>query len=375
VLIMKAIKYALSRSLWRLIYGFVLSSPLFFCSAIAQSSNPTPVFVAVVERQHFVDKLEALGSLKANENVELTSTVTELVTRINFEDGQRVVKGDVLVEMDADEELAEQAEEQSRIDEAQRQVNRLKPLIARGAASKSALDERQRELQTARARMKAILSRINKRQITAPFDGVVGLRNISVGSLAQPGTQVTTIDDDSVMKLDFSVPEVFLSTLLAGVKIEATSAAYPEDVFRGEIASVDSRINPVTRAIIVRAHLDNASQKLKPGLLMQIALQKNPRQALVVPEEAVIANGRENSVWLIVEKNAVTVVERRPVSIGVRRDGWVEIRDGLISGQQVVTHGTLRVRPGAEVSVMAVERDNESLTELLQQSTSQGNTP
>ena len=375
MLIMKAIKYALSRSLWRLIYGFVLSSPLFFCSAIAQSSNPTPVFVAVVERQHFVDKLEALGSLKANENVELTSTVTELVTRINFEDGQRVVKGDVLVEMDADEELAEQAEEQSRIDEAQRQVNRLKPLIARGAASKSALDERQRELQTARARMKAILSRINKRQITAPFDGVVGLRNISVGSLAQPGTQVTTIDDDSVMKLDFSVPEVFLSTLLAGVKIEATSAAYPEDVFRGEIASVDSRINPVTRAIIVRAHLDNASQKLKPGLLMQIALQKNPRQALVVPEEAVIANGRENSVWLIVEKNAVTVVERRPVSIGVRRDGWVEIRDGLISGQQVVTHGTLRVRPGAEVSVMAVERDNESLTELLQQSTSQGNTP
>jgi len=375
VLIMKAIKYALSRSLWRLIYGFVLSSPLFFCSAIAQSSNPTPVFVAVVERQHFVDKLEALGSLKANENVELTSTVTELVTRINFEDGQRVVKGDVLVEMDADEELAEQAEEQSRIDEAQRQVNRLKPLIARGAASKSALDERQRELQTARARMKAILSRINKRQITAPFDGVVGLRNISVGSLAQPGTQVTTIDDDSVMKLDFSVPEVFLSTLLAGVKIEATSAAYPEDVFRGEIASVDSRINPVTRAIIVRAHLDNALQKLKPGLLMQIALQKNPRQALVVPEEAVIANGRENSVWLIVEKNAVTVVERRPVSIGVRRDGWVEIRDGLISGQQVVTHGTLRVRPGAEVSVMAVERDNESLTELLQQSTPQGNTP
>lgn len=375
MLIMKAIKYALSRSLWRLIYGFVLSSPLFFCSAIAQSSNPTPVFVAVVERQHFVDKLEALGSLKANENVELTSTVTELVTRINFEDGQRVVKGDVLVEMDADEELAEQAEEQSRIDEAQRQVNRLKPLIARGAASKSALDERQRELQTARARMKAILSRINKRQITAPFDGVVGLRNISVGSLAQPGTQVTTIDDDSVMKLDFSVPEVFLSTLLAGVKIEATSAAYPEDVFRGEIASVDSRINPVTRAIIVRAHLDNALQKLKPGLLMQIALQKNPRQALVVPEEAVIANGRENSVWLIVEKNAVTVVERRPVSIGVRRDGWVEIRDGLISGQQVVTHGTLRVRPGAEVSVMAVERDNESLTELLQQSTSQGNTP
>lgn len=375
MLIMKAIKYALSRSLWRLIYGFVLSSPLFFCSAIAQSSNPTPVFVAVVERQHFVDKLEALGSLKANENVELTSTVTELVTRINFEDGQRVVKGDVLVEMDADEELAEQAEEQSRIDEAQRQVNRLKPLIARGAASKSALDERQRELQTARARMKAILSRINKRQITAPFDGVVGLRNISVGSLAQPGTQVTTIDDDSVMKLDFSVPEVFLSTLLAGVKIEATSAAYPEDVFRGEIASVDSRINPVTRAIIVRAHLDNALQKLKPGLLMQIALQKNPRQALVVPEEAVIANGRENSVWLIVEKNAVTVVERRPVSIGVRRDGWVEIRDGLISGQQVVTHGTLRVRPGAEVSVMAVERDNESLTELLQQSTPQGNTP
>ena len=208
-------------------------------------------------RASLSETVEALGTLRANESVNLTSTVTELVTAVNFDDGQRVKKGDVLIAMDTSEERAELAEQRSFLDEAQRQVDRLAPLVKRGAASESTIDTKRREAQGARARIKAIESRIAKRIIKAPFNGVVGLRNISVGALAQPGAELTTIDDDAVMKLDFAVPSVFVATLKPGLSIEAESAAYPGRVFKGTVSSVSSRIDPVTRSIVARALIDN----------------------------------------------------------------------------------------------------------------------
>ena len=328
---------------------------------------PVPVFVVNVERKAFVDEIEALGTLQANENVELTSTVTELVTKVNFEDGERVKKGDVLVEMDVAEEQALKAEEQSRLREAERQVNRLKPLIKRGAASKAALDEQEVEMQASQARMKAIESQIRHRKIIAPFDGVVGQRNISVGALVQPGTLITTIDDDSTMKLDFAVPEIFLSTLKKGVNIKATSSAWPDDVFTGTIFSVNSRVDPITRSVSVRALLQNPEYKLRPGLLMRVQLQKNPRQALVIPEEALVPKGDEHHVMMVVKEGDKTIVKDVVVEIGTRRKGEVEVIQGLEEGAQIITHGTLRVSAGAEVAVKAVDSDNESLTEMLGQ--------
>src|SRR5690606_30901560 len=150
-----------------------------------------------------------LGTLQANESVELSATVTERVTAIHFDSGQRVNKGTLLLEMDAAEEKALLAEQQSVLEEAKRQVERLKPLMERGAASQSAMDQAKLDLQTAKSRIAAIESRIQERRIVAPFDGKLGLRNISIGTLAQPGTLISTIDDDSIMKLDFSIPEIF----------------------------------------------------------------------------------------------------------------------------------------------------------------------
>ena len=264
------------------VYGIML---LALAPYLEAQGQPTPVFVTTVERKSFTDDIEAVGTLKAKENVELTSTVTERVTRINFEDSQRVRKGRLLVEMDAAEELAQKAEEEYRIKEARRQVERLKPLVKRGAASESLLDQQQRELKTAQARVRAIQSRINQRRIVAPFDGVVGLRNISVGAMVQPGTRITTLDDDSIMKLDFSVPEVFLASIKPGTKIISTAGAYPDETFEGEVSGIGSRIDPVTRSIQVRARLNNDHGKLKPGLLMRVVLKKNNRNALVIPEE------------------------------------------------------------------------------------------
>ncbi len=340
---------------------------LLYPLLVTAKQSPVPVFVANVERVYFVDEVEALGTLQAAENVNLTSSVTERITRINFEDNQRVKQGDVLVEMDASEEVAEYAEEISRLNEAQQQVERVRELVKRSSASQATLDERERELNTAKARVAAIQSRINERRIEAPFDGVLGFRNISVGALAQPGMVITTIDDDSRMKLDFSIPEVFLSSLTIGISIDARASAYPERSFSGTVTSVDSRVDPITRAVRARAVLDNGEGLLKAGMLMRVQLNKNPRQALVVPEEAIVTRGNQNAVMLI-QTGAPSSVKRQMVELGARRKGVVEILGGLEEGQQVVTHGTLKVRDGSPVIVKAVERDNESLSELLQQS-------
>ena len=345
----------------------LLSCFILTMSTIASSNQkPTGVFVANVERVFFIDEMEALGSLQAAENVNLTSSVTERLTKINFDDNQRVKKGHVLVEMDVSEENAELAEETSRYNEAQSQVERVRALVQRSSASKSTLDERERELNTAKARLAAIQSRISQKRIVAPFDGVVGLRNISVGALAQPGMLITTIDDDRTMKLDFSVPEVFLSSLKLGLTVEAKASAYPNKIFKGTVTSIDSRIDPITRSVMARAILNNDGKLLKAGMLMRVQLNKNPRQTLIIPEESLVTIGDENAVMLVEEGDKLTV-KRQVVELGARRKGSVEILSGLQEGQQVVTHGTLKVRHGSSISIRAVEKNNESLTELLQQ--------
>lgn len=337
-------------------------------SANAQQNQQAevPVYVAPVVQSEFVDTVEALGTLKANENVSLAATVTELVTAVNFTDGQRVITGDVLIQMDDTEEIALLEEEQSRVDEAQRQVDRFKPLISRGSVSELTYDQSVGALSAAKARLRAVQSRIDQRKIVAPFDGVVGLRNTSVGALLQPGSVVTTIDDDSVMNLDFAVPEVFLQSLVPGLKISATTSAFPDRTYIGEVASVSTRVDPITRSIVVRARIDNADRSLKPGLLMRVTLKRSPRQANVLQEEGIIADGRRNFVLVAVEKDGQIIAERREVQIGARRKGEVEILEGLVSGDLVVTHGTLKARDGSALNVLAVEENNETLVELIE---------
>lgn len=338
-----------------------------------QGKDPPSVIVAEAKTDGFADKVEALGTLRANEAVILTATVTETVTEINFEDGQRVEKGDILLEMTSAQEKSELDAEQATVEEAQRQVERLEPLIRAGAASKSLLDQRQRELETARARLGAVKSRIGDRVITAPFSGVLGLRNISVGAVLQPGMRITTLDDDSVMKLDFSVPSVFLSSLKSGLEIEASSRAFEGRVFKGKVTGIDSQIDPVTRSIAVRAIIPNEERLLKPGLLMSVEIFKNPREALVIPEEAIVPEGRRSFVFVVGNRDQKTIVQRKEISIGARQPGIVEVLDGISAGDAVVTHGTMAVSDGAEVTVRARDGGDQPLREMLDQKSAAGN--
>jgi membrane fusion protein (multidrug efflux system) len=343
---------------WVFMIGLVGAAP-------SDGQEATPVIVKTVAVDRFVDRVEALGTLRANESVELTATVSETVTNIHFKDSQRVEAESILVEMTNEEEHALLEEELSTVAEAKKQYDRLRQLVQQDVATLSQLDQQRMQYETAKARLRAIESKMQDRLIIAPFAGVVGMRNISVGALIEPGDLITTLDDDSVMKLDFSVPSIHLATLRTGLPVEATSPAFPGRKFKGTVSSISNRIDPTTRAITARAILPNPERLMKPGLLMSVDILKNPRDALVIPEEALIPSGVANHVLVVDRLAEPTVAQRRKVTIGGRRPGEVEILDGLAVGDVVVTHGALRARPGQTVTILAVDKGDEPLAHLL----------
>jgi membrane fusion protein (multidrug efflux system) len=342
----------------------IFFSSIVFNNSVWAAPPPTPVIVAAARVQPMEDRVEALGTLRANESVNLTASVTETVTAIHFDDGDTVPAGKVLLEMTSAEEHALLEEARALVEEARSQFQRVQSLATQGTASRSLLDERRREWETARARLTGIESRLADRLIRAPFTGVLGLRNISLGALVEPGDLITTLDDIDQMKLEFPVPSTYLGTLQTGLPITATARAYGDREFLGNVTSIDSRVDPVTRSIMVRAVLSNPDHALKPGLLMQVELLKNPRDAVVIPETALVPLGEAQYV-LVVDEAQDNLVERREIRTGARRPGEVEVVSGLQAGEKVITHGTTRARPGQNVLIQAMDDGTRDLQAML----------
>ncbi|MFD2111239.1 efflux RND transporter periplasmic adaptor subunit [Thiorhodococcus fuscus] len=332
-----------------LLCGALFTAPAGLAAPVAG----VVVMVAEVQRQTLAEPVEALGTLQANESVAITSNVTETISALHFDDGQRVRAGDLLVEMTNAEEHALLEEARVRAAEAERQFRRVKSLVAQGSASESLLDERRRDLDAARAMLVALESRLADRVIKAPFNGVLGLRNVSQGALVEPGDLITTLDDDSRMKLDFSIASVFLGALAPGMTISAKTAAFPGQVFTGQVTGIDTRIDPVTRSVKVRALIPNAEGHLKPGLLMQVELRINPRETLVIPEAAVQHRGEEHFVMRVSQGEAGPVAERRAIATGTRQAGVVEVLSGLDLGDRVVTDGNEKIHSGQSLRILA----------------------
>lgn len=324
--------------------------------------GPPAVIVATARTESLADRVEALGTTRADESVEITSDIAEKVVEIHFEDGQVVSAGDVLVVLDKSEEEADLRAAQAVLEEARLAYQRVQKLESRQVAAIAELDARRAALGTAEAQIAVIRSRIAARVLRAPFDGVVGLRNVSVGALVRPGDVITTLHDLDPMKVDFTVPSTHLPALRPGLAVEARARALGGRPFRGEISSVGTQVDPVTRSVTVRGIVPNPEGVLRPGLLMTVALEKDPREGVVVPEEALVPRGGQHFVLVVGEGE---VVEQRPVEIGLRRPGEVEIREGLAAGERVVTHGSLSARPGQPVRVRAVQEAGQPLAELL----------
>lgn len=332
----------------------------------APGPAPVEVIVQPVSYTRIADRLEALGTLRANETVDITATVSDTISRIHFDDGERVEAGQILVEMTDAEEAAGLTEARSLAEEAKRQYERIKRLVAEGTAAESLLDQRRREWETAEARLKAVQSRLADRLVRAPFEGTVGLRNISRGALISPGQVITTLVDDSRMKLDFDVPSIYLASVSPGTPIEAMTPLYSNETFEGQVSSVDASIDPVTRAITVRAIIPNPDRRLKPGLLMTLELLRRERNALVVAEEAIIPRASKNFVMVVDRSAEQPVAEEREVQLGTRLPGLVEVTSGLSEGETIITHGTMKVRPGSPVTIRGVDDGSTSITELIQ---------
>jgi membrane fusion protein, multidrug efflux system len=307
----------------------------------------TPVITAEVRQQQWSDTIEALGTARANESLTLSAKVSETVERVNFEDGDLATEGMVLVDLSGRAEVASLEEAQAAYTEALQQFERLNELVGQGTVARSALDSAIATRDAARARMNAIRARLSDRVITAPFAGLLGFRQVSPGTLVTPGTAIATLDDISVIKLDFSVPETFLAALAPGQRIEARSAAWAGQVFEGVVSTLDSRVDPVTRAIVVRAEIPNKDAKLRPGMLLTVSLQQAPRPLLAVPELALVQVGTTQSVFRLADDGSV---EQVTVRSGSRRRGEVEIVEGLAAGDRIVVEGVGKLRPGMRVA-------------------------
>lgn len=310
-----------------------------------QATEPR-VTVAKALLQPWVDEMEAIGTARANESLDITANVTETIAEIHFADGQQVKIGDPIVSLALGEEAAELAAAHARLEEEKRELARLEPLIKSKAVAQRLYDERKTAVVLAERAVQQVKARVSDRVITAPFAGVLGLRNVSVGSLVEPGDLITTLDDIETIKLDFPMPAVFLSSITVGSSILARTPAYPDKIFKGQVSSVDSRIDPDTRSVVVRAVLDNKEHELRPGILMYVTLQKNAREGLSVPEEALLPLGENVSVYVVDDEGKVAITQ---VKLGARNNGKVEIVEGLSEGQSVILRGHQSVRPGQKV--------------------------
>ena len=340
---------------------------LLLPGGLAHADGPPPpaVIVEIVGPEIIADRIEALGTLRPNESVRITANVSDTISSINFEDGQTVEAGEVLVELTDREESALLAEAETLAEEARRQFERHEELLATGSASESLLDERRREWRAAEARLEAVRSRLKDRLVIAPFSGRVGLRMVSPGALVAPGEPITTLVDDSRMKLDISIPAIYFTSVRPGTRIEATSPVLPGRTFEGTVTSIDSTIDPVTRAMTARAVIENPGHELIGGMLMTLNLLRNERQALVIAEEAIIPQAESTYVLVVAELGGMMRAEKREVVLGKRMPGRVEIISGLAAGDQIVTHGTLKVRPGIPVRIKAIDDGSVPIEMLI----------
>ena len=311
-----------------------------------RSNAPASVTLAPVRAQRVSQKLEALGNARANESVDISTKTSNIVTAVTFRDGERVKRGQVLVQLDNAQARADVAAAQAAVTESESLYNRSRELLNTQALSKSSFDQLEATLKANRARLAAASARLEDTVIRAPFSGRVGLRRVSVGTLISPGDVITTLDDTSVIKLDFSVPENFLASLREGLSIRASAPAFPGRSFAGKVASIDSRVDMDTRSVIVRALLANEDGALKPGMFLNVSLANDEREALVIPEEALTPEAERQYVYVVADGK----VSRREVRIGGRQPGTVEILAGLSAGERVIVEGTQKVRDGATVT-------------------------
>ncbi len=329
-------------------YGRLMQDPSVGSDNQSRRSDAIPVEVAAAKTQELTTTVEAVGTTHALKSVEIQPQAAGLIKSIHFGAGEHVNKGDVLVELDSDIQRADVAEAKAALKQAQLQLERAKTLRVDNIMAKATVDQLVAAEAAAQATLAKAEQRLADRTIMAPFDGMTGMKRVDAGAHITNSTVITTLDDIASIEIEFSVTERMFGSTMRGQRVEATTAAYPHRTFIGQISEIDSRIDPVSRSFKVRALVPNEDGALRPGMFMHVSVVLNTAEALVVPEEAVIAESSSAYVYVVDKGKA----ERRRVTIGRREPGIAEVLTGLAPQTRVVTRGTGKLRDGAAVEVV-----------------------
>ncbi len=318
-------------------------------SAAADKPAGTPVELVRAVVAPTETLVEAVGTTLARRSIEIKPLTSGRVERIHFETGQPVSAGEVLVSLDDDIERANLAEAEATLNEATLALERANTLRNTSTMSQAQAETVVSQHAIARAALDRARRRLADREVRAPFDGITGLARVDPGAIVDDDTVITTLDDRREIDVEFSLPETLYGRVTPGLEVSADAAAFPDRDFSGEILSIDTRVDPVGRAFKLRARIPNEDQVLPAGMFIHLTVVLDVRDALLVPEEAVVAEGESTYVWVADGEERVT---RRNVSLGQRTLGSVEVVSGLDEGERVVVRGVQRLRDGAPIRVL-----------------------
>lgn len=308
---------------------------------------PMPVETATVTNSSVSDRFEAVGTIEGGEAITVVTEIDASVEALPFAEGQPVAKGALLAQLDDETAAAEVQRAEALRLQSQVTFDRVKALYDEKAAAPQDLDDASAALKVAEANLLLAKERLRKTRITAPFAGLVGAKRVSSGAYLRAGDAITELASLGVIKVIFSAPERYLSTIRRGREVEVSTTAYPNYALHGRIDVVSPTLDKETRAAEVIARVANPGGKFRPGMSANVRVVLSERaKALTVPSEAVFSEGGQTFVYVV---KADSTVERTPLTLGTRQADVVEVIQGLTNGARVVTAGHQKLFPGAKV--------------------------
>jgi membrane fusion protein (multidrug efflux system) len=329
------------------------------CGSEEQASGgfampPTPVEIAVVAPQTVTDRFEAVGTIEAGESITVTAEIDGIVETIPFDEGGFIRRGAVIARIDDDQLAAELARAQALRDQSQASYNRIKEVVDLGAGAPQDLDDAAASLKVAEANVALAETRLQKAVIAAPFSGLVGARRVSPGTFLRAGQPITELAQIDELRVNFSVPERYLSQLQRGSEVTVSTTAFPDYQVTGRINVVEPILDAATRSARVVARVRNPERKFRPGMSANVAAVLSQREnAVTVPSEAVFIDGAQPYVFIVADDSTVS---RRALVLGTRLPDVVEVTNGLSVGEQIVRAGHQKLFDGAKVAPAADEQ-------------------
>ena len=339
------------------VFGGVLGFIEFRKTMIKQyfATLPKPVITVTAEKakpETWVSNVAAVGNLAAVNGVEVSSQTAGLIKEIAFQSGQAVKKGQVLLRLDSDVELANLRSAQADADLARVSANRQRTLIKSDTVSKAALDKAEAELKVKEAAVSSIRAQIEKKTVIAPFDGILGVSKVDLGQYLQPGQAIVSLQDLSMMLADFTVSQRDLGAVRPGQPVGMTTDAWPGRAFEGTISAIEPMVDSKTGMVPVQARFPNPEGTLRPGMFARIGIvQPASQQVVTVPASAISYNLHGDAVFVVEDGAEGKQAARVVVEVGERRDGRIVIRKGIKDGDLVVTTGQLKLEHGSKITL------------------------